>query len=165
MIVRCWPKRAVTLSRLPPRVVASPGCTAVVAVLILGCVAGATEADVCVAPNLAKKPGARFCAQRQRLPHLSAVRAERCKTLHVIRHAEGLHNEAETAPETLAKYAAGHDVLLEENSGLKFWDAALTLKGLAQSETLRDSARMAEVRPRVQLVLLAGGYLPAGWIK
>ena len=119
--------------------------------LLLAALSAADHDGTCVAPTLAKAPGARFCAQR--LAGLSAVRASRCKTLHLVRHAEGTHNEAESSPETLAKYAAGHDVLLEANTGLRFWDARLTPKGEAQCRSLRDSAAMSRVRPRLQLVV------------
>lgn len=59
-----------------------------------------------------------------------------CKTLHLIRHAQGYHNEAEEA------WARdGHprpaDVLLRENSGMRYWDARLTPLGVEQSRALR----------------------------
>ena len=87
----------------------------------------------CVAASKARRPGMRFCPE---LPSssskFSAHSLSACKEIHLIRHAEGLHNEAERGP-------TGTQILLEENSGREFWDARLTPRGESQCHTLRRS--------------------------
>ena len=87
----------------------------------------------CVAASKARRPGVRFCpAPPSPSSKFSAHSPSACKEVHLIRHAEGLHNEAERGP-------TGTQILLEENSGREFWDARLTARGEAQCRALRRS--------------------------
>lgn len=62
---------------------------------------------------------------------------ERCKRVFFIRHAEGWHNLAEHE----STYTPKVDVLLEKNTGRKYWDAALTPKGEQQCGALKANIR------------------------
>jgi broad specificity phosphatase PhoE len=74
------------------------------------------------------------------------VRPE-CKAVTLIRHAQGTHNAAEQTTDLQPP----DKVLLEEHSGRKYWDAALTAEGEAQALKLRD--KLAAAPPRVEVVV------------
>ena len=67
------------------------------------------------------------------------IAAQGCKHVHFIRHAQGTHNEAEERAEREATYADPADVLLESNSGKRYWDPNLTSKGASQCENLQQN--------------------------
>lgn len=66
---------------------------------------------------------------------------ERCQRVYFIRHAEGYHNVAERE----STFTPHNLVLLKENSGFVYWDAALTPKGRDQCEQLKASIRGTSV--------------------
>jgi hypothetical protein len=72
--------------------------------------------------------------------------AERCQTVYFVRHAEGEHNAAERTTALRPR----DRVLLESESGRKYWDAPLTARGEAQCRALR--ARLEHPAP------MAGGW-------
>jgi broad specificity phosphatase PhoE len=90
------------------------------------------------------------------LPHPVVASSSQCirnKTLHLIRHAQGTHNEAEESAAEIKLHErspadtqlhAQHGkawVLLESVSGRKHWDAPLTPIGREQAYALRASLR------------------------
>eukprot|EP00937_MAST-01D_sp_MAST-1D-sp2_P007209 g7209.t1 len=84
----------------------------------------------------ARHPGARFCGAPG-APRFRAHTPASCKELHLVRHAEGLHNEAERNARSNVTGEPGTWVLLEEHSGRRFWDARLTSRGRRQCAELR----------------------------
>jgi broad specificity phosphatase PhoE len=88
-----------------------------------------------------------------------------CKTLHLIRHAEGTHNAAESAEEATPTHGVLHRnaelhakhgsawVLLEEATSLIYLDPPLTGKGEAQAAALR--AELHATRASVDAVVVS----------
>lgn len=66
---------------------------------------------------------------------------ERCQRIFFIRHAEGVHNEAESESTMEPKNA----ILMKENSGFVYWDPKLTKKGENQCLNLKSSIRGSSV--------------------
>ena len=81
----------------------------------------------------------------------------RCKTVHLIRHAEGTHNAAEQMADRRRLFEKNDETralreehgiawyLLEKVTGLKHWDAPLTATGRRQADKLRRELRHANV--------------------
>lgn len=81
----------------------------------------------------------------------------RCKTVHLIRHAEGTHNAAELMADRRRLFEKSNETralreehgiawyLLERVTGLKYWDPPLTATGRRQSHRLWRELRSSNV--------------------
>ena len=81
----------------------------------------------------------------------------RCKTVHLIRHAEGTHNAAELMADRRRLFEKSNETralreehgiawyLLEKVTGLKYWDPPLTATGRRQSHRLWRELRSSNV--------------------
>ena len=97
------------------------------------------------------------CPEYATFPTALPAPALRCKTVHLIRHAQGTHNAGEERAERQRHYEAKeewsalrkeHGVawhLLERVSGRTYWDPPLTHKGRRQAAALRNALRTTNV--------------------
>ena len=80
-------------------------------------------------------------------PSSSALKlypTSRCKTLYLIRHAEGLHNQAKANATRDRTHSPPYAVLFENVTGRTYWDAALTPQGRSQCEEARLKMLVSE---------------------
>jgi len=92
-------------------------------------------------------PSSTTCAN----PHMRLFPQGKCKTLHLIRHAEGIHNEAER----VSTMDPPSSILLEKHSGLKFWDSPLTPLGESQCFNLQKQIKSLSLIEDLDLVVVS----------